>query len=57
MKYLGSLHHFLGVEVILTSKGLFLSQHRHIHDLLEHFHMDGAKEVATPLNSLVILKY
>lgn len=34
IKDLGSLHHFLGVEVIPTSTGLFLSQHRHIHDLL-----------------------
>nr|KAJ0213981.1 hypothetical protein LSAT_V11C400194770 [Lactuca sativa] len=55
IKDLGSLHHFLGVEVIPVSTGLFLSQHRHIHDLLEHFHMDGAKDVTTPLNSSVSL--
>lgn len=55
IKDLGSLHHFLGVEVIPVSTGLFLSQHRHIHDLLQQFHMDGAKEVTTPLNSSVTL--
>lgn len=39
------------MEVISTSQGLFLSQHRHISDLLEQFHMDGAKDVTTPLRS------
>lgn len=34
LKDLGQLHHFLGVEVIPTSSGLFLSQHRHIQDIL-----------------------
>nr|GEY47213.1 hypothetical protein [Tanacetum cinerariifolium] len=42
---------FLGVEVISTTSSLFLSQHRHIADLLSRFKMSGAKEVATPLNS------
>ncbi|KAJ9546285.1 hypothetical protein OSB04_018828 [Centaurea solstitialis] len=55
IKDLGSLHHFLGIEVISTASGLSLSQHRHIQDLLTHFHMDGAKEVATPLSSSVVL--
>ncbi|KAL4575060.1 hypothetical protein LXL04_021901 [Taraxacum kok-saghyz] len=55
IKDLGPLHHFLGVEVIPVSTGLFLSQHRHIHDLLQQFHMDGAKEVTAPLNSSVTL--
>nr|GEV31206.1 hypothetical protein [Tanacetum cinerariifolium] len=51
IKDLGSLHQFLGVEVISTTSSLFLSQHRHIADLLSRFKMSGAKEVATPLNS------
>ncbi|GKB13154.1 retrovirus-related pol polyprotein from transposon TNT 1-94, partial [Tanacetum coccineum] len=51
-KDLGTLHHFLGIEVISTSQGLFLSQHRHITYLLTQFHMDGAKEVVIPLNSV-----
>ena len=45
------LHHFLGVEVIPTPTGLFLSQHRHIQDILQQFHMDGAKHVLTPLST------
>lgn len=55
LKDLGPLHHFLGVEVIPTKSGLFLSQHRHVQDLLTQFRMDGAKEVATPLNPSVTL--
>lgn len=51
----GYLHHFLGIEVIPTQHGLFLSQHRHIQDILTQFNMDGAKEVATPLNSSFVL--
>ncbi|KAK2985951.1 hypothetical protein RJ640_017579 [Escallonia rubra] len=49
LKDLGPLHHFLGVEVIPTPGGLFLSQHRHINDLLNNFSMTGAKEVNTPM--------
>ncbi|KAK2978125.1 hypothetical protein RJ640_028679 [Escallonia rubra] len=49
LKDLGPLHHFLSVEVINTTDGLFLSQHRHIHDLLHTFLMTCAKEVNTPM--------
>ncbi|KAL8120428.1 hypothetical protein AgCh_017563 [Apium graveolens] len=55
IKDLGSLHHFLGVEVISTKMGLLLSQHRYIVDLLDQFHMTGAKEVSTPLNISEVL--
>ncbi|CAN6576638.1 unnamed protein product [Malus baccata var. baccata] len=54
---LGSLHYFLGVEVLPTATGLFLSQHKYIHDLLVNAKMDGAKAVSTPLsttNSLML---
>ncbi|CAH1437748.1 unnamed protein product [Lactuca virosa] len=45
------LHHFLGIEVIPTPTGLFLSQHRHIQDILTQFGMEGAKDVTTPLSA------
>ncbi|KAJ9560958.1 hypothetical protein OSB04_006118 [Centaurea solstitialis] len=45
IKDLGPLHHFLGIEVVSTPTGLFLSQHHHIQDLLTTFHMDGAKKM------------
>ena len=34
VKDMGSLHYFLGIEVIPTPQGLFLSQHQYIRDLL-----------------------
>lgn len=43
LKDLRHLNYFIGVEVVPTSKGLFLSQHKYIRDLLQRFQMDGAK--------------
>ncbi|GKB23892.1 retrovirus-related pol polyprotein from transposon RE2 [Tanacetum coccineum] len=50
-KRFGYFTSVLGVEVIFTPSGLFLSQHRHIADLLSRFNMVGSKEVLTPLSS------
>lgn len=47
----GDLHHFLGVEVISLASGLFLSQEKHISDLLIKHRLDGAKETLTPMSS------
>lgn len=49
LKDFGPLHHFLGVEVVSTSSGLFLSQNQYVLDVLEHFGMTGAKAVSTPM--------
>ena len=49
LKDMGSLHFFLGIEVIPTRAGLFLSQHKYVHDLLANTSMSGAKDVSTPL--------
>ncbi|CAL9007906.1 unnamed protein product [Prunus brigantina] len=51
VKDLGSLHYFLGVEVLPTATSLFLSQQKYIHDLLINAKMDGAKAVSTPLST------
>jgi histone deacetylase 1/2 len=51
LKDLGDLHFFLGVEVIQTHVGLFLTQHKYIRDLLSHTNMVGAKDVSTPLST------
>ncbi|XP_019183643.1 PREDICTED: uncharacterized protein LOC109178464 [Ipomoea nil] len=55
LKDLGVLSHFLGVEVVPTSTGLFLSQGQYVVDILEQFSMAGAKEVSTPMCSSVDL--
>jgi hypothetical protein len=51
IKDLGNLHYFLGVEVIQTTAGLFLSQHKYIGDLLERTKMQDAKPVLTPMST------
>ncbi|XP_022869820.1 uncharacterized protein LOC111389168 isoform X3 [Olea europaea var. sylvestris] len=56
LKDLGNLHFFLSVEVIPTSSGLFLSQHKYIRDLLYKTSMEGAKDVTIPLSTSVPLK-
>ena len=52
LKYLDTLHYFLGVEVTITSHGLLLTQNKYIQDLLTQFHMDGAKDIHTLLSTL-----
>jgi hypothetical protein len=56
VKNMGQLHFFLGMEVIPTTTGLFLSQHKYIRDLLTKLNMHGAKEVTTLLSTTTVLK-
>jgi hypothetical protein len=51
LKDMGSLHFFLGIEVIPTRAGLFLSQHKYVRELLDTTSMSGAKDVSTPLST------
>ena len=55
LKDMGTLHYFLGMEVLPTRAGLLLSQHKYIHDLLSTTNMMGAKDVATPLSTSTCL--
>jgi hypothetical protein len=50
LKDIGALFFFLGVKVIPTKAGLFLSQHKYFHDLLSNTNIDGVKDVYTPLS-------
>jgi len=56
LKDMGSLHFFLGMEVIPTPGGIFLSQHKYICDLLSNTNMLGAKEVCSPFSTSTPLK-
>jgi len=56
LKDMGSLHYFLGVEVIPTLGGIFLSRHKYVRDLLSNTNMLGAKEVRSPLSTSTPLK-
>lgn len=55
MKDLGDLHYFRGVQVVRTSSGLFLSQHKYVSDLLRKFHFHTLKSVRTPCVSRTTL--
>lgn len=49
LKDLGNLSYFLGVEVIPSSTGLFLSQRKYVCDLLDSLGMSDTKPASTPL--------
>uniref|UniRef100_A0A2N9GL63 Reverse transcriptase Ty1/copia-type domain-containing protein n=1 Tax=Fagus sylvatica TaxID=28930 RepID=A0A2N9GL63_FAGSY len=51
VKDLGSLHYFLGIEVIRNTAGILLSQKRYILDLLKRTNMLEAKPVSSPMAS------
>ncbi|KAM1882020.1 hypothetical protein ACFX13_003569 [Malus domestica] len=48
MKDLGLANYFLGMEIVQTSDGLFLSQQKYVQDLLLRTKMATAKPVHTP---------
>ncbi|XP_019159687.1 PREDICTED: uncharacterized protein LOC109156292 [Ipomoea nil] len=48
LKDLGPLRHFLGIELVPTPVGIFLSQAQYITDILKEFHMQDAKPISTP---------
>jgi hypothetical protein len=55
MTDLGFLHYFLGLQVLQTNEGIFLSQSKYACDLLRHFHMDDCKPSPSPFQSGVNL--
>jgi hypothetical protein len=51
IKDLGSLKYFIGIEMAVSHKGLFLNQRRYVLDLLKDSKMTDAKHAPTPLDS------
>lgn len=49
MKDLSDLYYFLGMEVTRNKDGLFLSQKKYAHDILELTHMTDSWVVQTPI--------
>src|ERR1044072_4043217 len=49
LKDLGYPSHFLGVEIVPTATGLFLTQHHYIREVLDKASMSDAKPVSTPM--------
>ncbi|XP_070682896.1 uncharacterized mitochondrial protein AtMg00810-like [Malus domestica] len=58
MTNLGKLHHFLGIEVSQSKKGIFISQESYAKEVLKKFRMENANPVVTPcITGLKISKY
>jgi Reverse transcriptase (RNA-dependent DNA polymerase) len=55
IKNLGALHYFLGIKVTATPRGLHLSQHKYIQDLLARSLMLAAKPMVSPMASSLTL--
>jgi hypothetical protein len=55
MTNLGFLHYFLGLQVLQTNEGIFLSQSNYAFDLLRRFHMEDCKPTRSPFQSRVKL--
>jgi hypothetical protein len=55
MTDVGFLHYFLGLQVLQTNEGIFLSQSKYACDLLHRFHMDDYKPTPSPFQSRVKL--
>ncbi|WVZ90303.1 LOW QUALITY PROTEIN: hypothetical protein U9M48_036613, partial [Paspalum notatum var. saurae] len=51
MTDLGNLHHFLGISVMRSSDGLFLSQRQYALDLLQRAGMAECHSTATPVDT------
>eukprot|EP00253_Pinus_taeda_P021151 PITA_21151 len=55
MTDLGHLHYFLGLQVLQSKEGIFLSQSKYASDLLRFFHMEDCKPGPSPFHSGVKL--
>ena len=50
IKDLGTLRYFLGMEVARSRKGLVVSQHKYVLDLLKETRMSGCRPADTPMD-------
>lgn len=48
MKDMADLHYFLGLQVVRTPSGIFLTQHKYVLNLLRKFQLQIVKPVRTP---------
>ena len=57
MSDLGLMHYFLGIEVVQSDAGIFISQKKYVQDILTRFRMQDCNPVRTPAEtSLKLVK-
>ena len=56
IKDLGNLKYFLGMEIARSKKGIAISQHKYVLDLLNEIGMLGCKPAETPMDTTVKLE-
>jgi len=49
MSDLGMMHYFLGIEVVRSSSGIFISQKKYVRGILDRFQMKDCNPVNTPI--------
>ena len=49
MSDLGMMHYFLGIEVIQSGDGIFVSQKKYVGDILDRFQMKDCNPLSTPV--------
>ncbi|XP_048235722.1 uncharacterized mitochondrial protein AtMg00810-like [Ricinus communis] len=48
MSDLGRMHYFMGIEVIQSDAGIFISQKKYVREILRRFQMENCNPVCTP---------
>ena len=49
MTDLGMLHYFVGIEVVQSAAGIFISQKKYVKEILDRFQMTNCNSVNTPI--------
>jgi hypothetical protein len=49
MSMIGKLSFFLGLQIIHRSEGIFISQLKHLREMLKRFQMEDSKPMITPM--------
>ena len=53
IKDLGNLKYFIGMEIAQSKKGVAVSQHKYVFDLLNETEILGCKPTKTPMYTIV----
>ena len=49
MSMIGKMKFFLGLQIVQNSDGIFISQAKHLKDLLKIFGLDSCEPIGTPM--------